>query len=53
MEVMLVINGYELDASVDEQERVVLEVASGRMSRESFTEWVRTHLISSGARANS
>ena len=29
METFLVLNGYELDADVDEQERLILEVASG------------------------
>ena len=53
MEVMLVINGYELHAAVDEQERVVLEVASGHVSREAFTEWVRSRLTAIGAADNS
>jgi death-on-curing protein len=43
MEVFLVLNGFALDASVDEQERVVLAVASGGLSREDFTEWVQQH----------
>ena len=33
MEVMLVLNGYEIDAPVDEQERLVLDVASGIIRR--------------------
>ena len=37
MEVMLVLNGYEIAAGVDEQEAVVLAVASGAMTREQFT----------------
>jgi death-on-curing protein len=40
MEVFLVLNGLELVESVDEQERAILAVASGKMSREAFTEWV-------------
>ena len=40
MEVFLMLNGFELIESVDEQERAVLAVASGRMSREAFTEWL-------------
>lgn len=40
LEVALVLNGFELQASVDEQESIILEVATGKMSRESFTEWV-------------
>src|SRR5687768_14026536 len=29
METFLVLNGFEIDASVDEQERIILQVASG------------------------
>lgn len=39
MEVFLVTNGYEIDASTDEQVDIVLEVASGAMNRENFTGW--------------
>jgi death-on-curing protein len=39
-EVFLMLNGFELSESVDEQERTILAVASGRMSREAFTEWL-------------
>lgn len=45
MEVFLMLNGYEVDASVDEQERVILAVASGRSTREEFTRWVAEHSI--------
>lgn len=40
METFLVMNGYELAADVDEQERVILGVASGKIAREAFTDWV-------------
>ena len=40
LEVFLVLNGLELCESVDEQERAILSVASGGMSRESFTAWL-------------
>ena len=43
METFLVVNGYELDASVDEQEAVILKLASGKLDRDSFTNWVREH----------
>ena len=45
METFLVLNGYELSAATDEQERVVLGLAAGTVGREAFTEWVRTHLV--------
>jgi death on curing protein len=40
LEVFLMLNGFELNESVDEQEHTILAVASGRMSREAFTEWL-------------
>lgn len=45
METFLVLNGYEIEASVDEQERVILQVAAGEMGREAFTDWLRAHLV--------
>jgi death-on-curing protein len=44
MEVFLILNGFEIDASTDEQEQVILRVASGKISREEFTDWLRTHI---------
>lgn len=47
MEVFLVLNGFELAAHVDEQERVILAVASSQMSRDELAVWLRvtmTHL---------
>jgi death-on-curing protein len=46
METFLVLNGYELNAPVDEQERVMLELAAGELAREGFLDWVRTHAVS-------
>ena len=40
MEVMLLLNGHEIVASVDEQEEVIIAVASGTMSRDEFASWV-------------
>ncbi|HKQ74371.1 MAG TPA: type II toxin-antitoxin system death-on-curing family toxin [Blastocatellia bacterium] len=45
MEAMLGLNGYEIAAPVDEQEQVILEVASGQRSREELTEWLEAHLV--------
>jgi death-on-curing protein len=45
LETVLLLNGYELAASVDEQERIVLSVASGELDREQFTLWVRQHVV--------
>jgi death-on-curing protein len=48
MEVVLVLNGYEISAGVDEQEAVVLDVAAGVTSREQFTAWVKDHMVVRG-----
>ncbi len=45
MEVFLVLNGYEIEASVDEQERLMLDVASGSVTREHLADWLRRHVV--------
>jgi len=45
METFLVLNGYEIDASVDEQEQIILQVASGELERDDFTAWLRAHVV--------
>lgn len=45
MEVSLILNGYEIDASVDEQERIILQLAAGGLERKAFTEWLRAHVV--------
>lgn len=44
MEVFLMLNGYEIEGSVEEQERVILGVASGDLDRQAFVNWLRTHI---------
>ena len=43
LEVTLILNGAELTAGVEDQESVILAVASGELSLEQFTRWVREH----------
>ncbi|GIK36450.1 MAG: death-on-curing protein [Chloroflexota bacterium] len=45
METFLILNGYEIQASIDEQEKVILQVASGEIARNEFTDWLRAHMI--------
>jgi death on curing protein len=45
LEVFLVINDYEINATIDEQEQIVLQVAAGELSRESFTAWLTLHIV--------
>ena len=44
LETLLVLNGYQIDASVDEQVEIILKVASGDVERSTFTEWLRMHM---------
>ncbi len=43
METFLLLNGFEIQCDVAEQERVVLQLAAGNLSRKAFTEWARQH----------
>jgi death on curing protein len=45
MEVLLILNGFELRAPIDEAERLILSVASGTSSREALAQWIQSHLI--------
>lgn len=45
IETFLVMNGMEINASVDEQERLILAIVSGEMNRPVFLEWLQQHTI--------
>jgi death-on-curing protein len=44
MEVFVLLNGQELIGSVDAQERLMLDLADGRITREQLTEWLERHI---------
>lgn len=44
METFLMMNRFELNAGVDDSEHVILQLAAGQLERQSFTEWVATHV---------
>lgn len=48
MEVFLVLNGHEINAKVDEQESIILGVASGQVSRQELTDWLTDHVLKIG-----
>jgi len=48
LETFLVLNGYEIDADVDEQVRVILGVAAGEVDRDTFKDWLRTRVVGRG-----
>lgn len=43
MEVFLLLNGHEIEASVDDQEHIILAVASGQLNRVGLEQWLRGH----------
>ncbi len=45
MAVFLDLNGLAIEASTDEQEQVMLNLAAGTLSREAFTTWLAEHVI--------
>lgn len=45
METFLILNGYEIEAEVDEQEEIIVRVAAGKLTRKEFTDWVKGHVI--------
>jgi death-on-curing protein len=44
MAMFLAINDYKINASIDEQTEIILSVASGKLSRNGFTEWLSNHI---------
>jgi death-on-curing protein len=46
METFLVLNGKEIEASVDEVEKIILAMASGKFSLKNFVDWLAGHIRS-------
>jgi death-on-curing protein len=47
METFLMLNGSELKATVDEQERLMLALAAGQTSRDALVVWIRSRVVQS------
>jgi death-on-curing protein len=45
VEAMLMLNGFELSAGVDESEAEILAVATGQRSREQFRAWIESRMV--------
>ena len=43
MQLFLQLNGWVLEATVDEHERTILDVAAGSMSKAQLEDWLRAH----------
>jgi death-on-curing protein len=46
METFLILNGSEIDADVEEQERLILDLTAGKLTREELTFWLNDHITS-------
>lgn len=44
MATFLLLNGTEIAATIDEQEQIIMTLASGEMNRQQFTEWLNQHV---------
>ena len=44
MSTFLLLNGTEIDATIDEHEQIMLALASGQMNRHQFTDWLNRHV---------
>jgi death-on-curing protein len=44
MEMFLVLNGFEIDAPIEEQELVILTMASSKMTRDELFLWLQRHI---------
>ena len=44
METFLILNGVEIEASVEDRERLILGLAAGHVGRSQLTDWLRPHL---------
>jgi death on curing protein len=45
MEVFLILNGHEIQASVDDQENLILGVASSQVTRDNLIAWLTDHVF--------
>jgi len=46
METFLVLNSKEIEAPVDEVEKIILKMASGKLSLKNFVDWLAGHIRS-------
>jgi len=47
-ETFLILNGSKIDTPVDEQERLMLDLASDRLTRDQLAAWLHTRLRQAG-----
>lgn len=44
MDLFLILNGWEIIASVDDQEELILQLAAGQLGRSDLTAWLAQHI---------
>ena len=44
METFLLLNGFEINATIDEQERIILDLAAGQMKKDTLIAWLNNHI---------
>jgi len=44
METFLLLNGFEINSEVDEQEKIILSLAAGQFDRNNFVLWLREYI---------
>jgi death-on-curing protein len=49
MAVFLLLNGWEIEATVEEQEQLVLELAAGKQERDDLVHWLSEHTVERGS----
>jgi len=49
MDTMLLLNGAELRAAIDDAEGMIVRVAAGQASREELLAWVEAHVVTAGS----
>ena len=45
METLLVLNGYEIKAELDEQEKIIIDLARGEITLELLTKWLKNNVV--------
>ena len=44
METFLLLNGFEINATIDEQERIILDLAACQMKKDTLIAWLNNHI---------
>ena len=44
MELFLILNGFEIDATAEEQYEIIMKISAGKIKRDSFSTWLGKHI---------